>query len=81
MVLRDSAELGVMMAGSETLLTVVAIRLVALVAVGLIAKTVASDEPERAAACSPEVAAVNPQAMPVARTAADEIMRDMLLHD
>jgi hypothetical protein len=80
MVLRDSTEASVIMA-SETLLTLVAIRLAALVAVGLVAKAVASDKPEPEVACPLPTAAVSVQIAPQARTEAENIMRDMLLHD
>jgi hypothetical protein len=68
------------MATSETLLTVVAVRLAALVVVGLVAKTAAADHPEREIACVPKFAVVHEQTLP-AKPEADEMLRDMLLHD
>jgi hypothetical protein len=67
------------MATSETLLTVVAVRLAALVVVGLVAKTAAADHPQREIACVPKPAVV--QTLPAGKPGADEMLRDMLLHD
>ena len=69
------------MATSRTLLTVIAIRLAALVVVGLIAKTAVADHPDHETACVPASAAISVQAPPAATTAADEMRRHMLLRD
>ena len=69
------------MATSEKLLTLVAIRLAALVMVGLIAKTAVPDYPHMGIGWVPDRAVVHMQAPPAANPAADEILRDMLLHD
>ena len=69
------------MATSETLLTVVAVRLAALVVVGLVAKTAAADHPQREFACVPKFAVVHEQTLPAGKPEADEMLRDMLLHD
>jgi hypothetical protein len=67
------------MATSEAVLTVIAIRLAALVAAGLVVRTAASDHPHREIACIPEHAIVDVQAPP--KPEADDMMRDMRLHD
>ena len=69
------------MATSGTLLTVIAIRLAALVVVGLIAKAAAADHLEHETACAPMSTAVSMQAPPAGKTEADGMLRDMLLHD
>ena len=69
------------MATSETLLTVIAIRLATLVVVGLIAKAAAADHLDHETACIPARAAVRMQAPPSGRTEADEMLREMMLHD
>jgi hypothetical protein len=69
------------MAKSETLLTVVAIRLAALVVAGLVAKTTAADHLQREIAYVPKPAAVHKQTLPAGKPEADEMLRDMLLHD
>jgi hypothetical protein len=66
------------MATSETLLTVVAVRLAALVVVGLVAKTAAADHPQREIACVP---VVHEQTLRAGKPEADEMLRDLLLHD
>jgi hypothetical protein len=69
------------MAKSEAVLTVIAIRLAALVVAGLIMKTAAADHPHQETACIPERAVAEVQAPPASKPEADNIMRDMLLHD
>jgi hypothetical protein len=69
------------MATSETLLTVIAIRLATLVVVGLLAKAAAADHLDRESGCVPASAAVSLQRPPSAKTEANEILRDMMLHD
>jgi hypothetical protein len=69
------------MATSETLLTVIAIRLATLVVVGLIAKAAAADHLDRGTGCVPASAAVSLQAPPSAQTEANETLRDMMRHD
>jgi hypothetical protein len=65
---------------SETLLTVVAVRLAALVVAGLVAKTAAADHPQREIACV-KPAVVHKQTLPAGKPEADEMLRDMLPHD
>ena len=69
------------MATSETLLTVIAIRLATLVVVGLIAKAAAADHLDHETGCVPASTAVSLQAPPSAKTEADDVLRDMQLHD
>ena len=69
------------MATSETLLTVIAIRLATLVVVGLIAKAAAADHLDHETACVPVSTAVSMQARPAAKTEASETLHDMMLHD
>ena len=69
------------MAKSEAVLTVIAIRLAALVVAGLIMKTAAADHPHRESVCLPQRAVVYAQAPPAAKPVADDTMRDMRLHD
>jgi hypothetical protein len=69
------------MATSETLLTVIAIRLATLVVVGLLAKAAAADHVDHETACIPARTAVSLQAPPAATTEANEMERDMMLHD
>jgi hypothetical protein len=69
------------MATSETLLTVIAIRLATLVVVGLIAKAAAADHLDHETGCVPASKAVSMQAPPAAKTEADEMLRDMMRHD
>jgi hypothetical protein len=69
------------MATSETLLTVIAIRLATLVVVGLIAKAAAADHFDRETVCVPASTAVSLQAPPSAKTEADEMLREMMQHD
>jgi hypothetical protein len=69
------------MATSETLLTVIAIRLATLVVVGLIAKAAAADHVDYETACVPASTAVSLQAPPSATTEANETLRDMMRHD
>ena len=66
---------------SETLLTVVAIRLAALVVAGLVAKTAAADHPQREIACLPKHTVVHKETPPAGKPEADGMLRDMLLHD
>ena len=68
------------MATSETVLTVIAIRLAALVVAGLVVKTAAADHPRRQIACIPDRVVVDVQASPPSKPA-DDLMRDMRLHD
>jgi len=68
------------MATSEAVLTVIAIRLAALVVAGLVVRTAASDHPHREIACVPEHVVVGMQALPASKPA-DDLMRDMRLHD
>jgi hypothetical protein len=68
------------MATSEKLLTLIAIRLAALVIVVLVAQNVATD-PQRGIAYVADRASVQVQASPTANPAAGAILRDMLLHD
>jgi hypothetical protein len=81
MVLQYPAWLGSIMATSEPLLTVIAIRLAVLVIAGLVAKTAAADHPGQEIGCAAVRTAVTVQAPPAAKPEADKIMRDMLLHD
>jgi hypothetical protein len=69
------------MATSETLLTVIAIRLATLVVVGLIAKAAAADHFDHDTACVPARTVVSVQAPPARKTEADAMLRDMMLHD
>ena len=69
------------MATSEAVLTVIAIRLAALVVVGLVVRTAAADHPHQEIACIPEHAVIDAQAPPAAKPMADDPMRDMRLHD
>ena len=69
------------MATSETLLTIIAIRLAALVIAGLVVRTAAADHRHQEIACIPERAAADVQARPASRPEADITIRDMLLHD
>jgi hypothetical protein len=69
------------MATSETLLTVIAIRLAMLVVVGLIAKAAAADQLDHETGCVPASMAVSLQAPPSAKTEANETLRDMMRHD
>jgi len=66
---------------SETLLTVVAVTLAALVVAGLVAKTAAADHPQREIACLPKHAVVHKETPPAGKPEADGMLRDMLLHD
>jgi hypothetical protein len=81
MVLQSFARLGSIMATSGTLLTFIAIRLAALVVVGLVAKAAAADHLEHETACVPASTAISVQAPPAGTTEADGMLRDMLLHD
>ena len=69
------------MATSETLLTVIAIRLATLVVAGLIAKAVAADHLDHETGCVPARTAVSVQAPSSAKTEANETLRDMMRHD
>jgi hypothetical protein len=69
------------MATSEAVLTVIAIRLAALVVAGLVVRTTAADHPHQEIACIPEHAVIDVQAHPAGKPMADDTMRDMLLHD
>ena len=69
------------MATSETLLTVIAIRLATLVVAGIIAKAAAADHLDHETACVPARTAVSLQAPPSAKTEANETLREMMLHD
>jgi len=69
------------MATSEALLTIIAIRLAVLVIVGLVAKTAMADHPQRGISCVTDCAVVHVRAPPATKSTADEIRRDMLLHD
>jgi hypothetical protein len=69
------------MATSETLLTVIAIRLATLVVVGLIAKATAADHFDHDTACVPARTVASAQAPPARKTEADAMLRDMMLHD
>jgi hypothetical protein len=69
------------MATSERLLTAIAIRLAVLLIAGLVGKTAAADLPQRGNAYATDHAAVHVLKLPVAKPVADEILRDMLLHD
>jgi hypothetical protein len=69
------------MATSETLLTVIAIRLATLVVVGLIAKAAAADHLDHETVCVPARTAIGLQAPPSAKTEANETLRDMMRHD
>jgi hypothetical protein len=69
------------MATSETLLTVVAVTLAALVVAGLVAKTAAADHPQREIACVPKLAVVHKHTPVAGKPEADEMLREMLLHD
>ncbi|WP_159005217.1 hypothetical protein [Bradyrhizobium sp. S69] len=69
------------MATSETLLTVIAIRLATLVVVGLIAKAAAADHLDHDTACVPARTVVVVQAPPAVKTETNETLRDMMLHD
>jgi hypothetical protein len=66
------------MATSEAVLTVIAIRLAALVVAGLVVRTAAADHPHQEIACIPERAVV---AQPVSKLEAGDMLRDVLLHD
>jgi hypothetical protein len=68
------------MATSETLLTVIAIRLAAVLVAGIVAKAVAADHPNAERGYGPTAVAAEVQMQPAAREA-DEVLRDMLLHD
>jgi hypothetical protein len=52
-----------------------------LVVVGLVAKTAAADHPQREIACVPKLAVVHEQTLPAGKPKADQMLRDMLLHD
>jgi hypothetical protein len=69
------------MARSETLLTVITIRLATLAVAGLIAKAAAADHVDRETACVPAQTLASVQAPPAARKEADETLRDMMLRD
>jgi hypothetical protein len=69
------------MATSETLLTVIAIRLATLLVVGLIAKAAAADRWDHETACIPASTAVSVQAPAVGKTEADAMLHDMMLRD
>jgi hypothetical protein len=71
---------GPIMATSEAVLTVIAIRLAALVVAGLVVRIAATDHPHQEAACTPEQAVVDVQASSTSK-AADDMMGDMRLHD
>ena len=75
---RSRTRLGPVMATSETLLTVVAVTLAALVVAGLVA---AADHPQREIACLPKHAVVHKETPPAGKPEADGMLRDMLLHD
>jgi hypothetical protein len=64
------------MATSEAVLTVVAIRLA-----GLVLRTAAADHPHQEIVCIPEHAVMDAQAPPAGKPMADDMMRDMRLHD
>jgi hypothetical protein len=68
-------------ATSETLLTVIAVRLAALVAAGLIARTAASDHLQPGINCAHGRAIVRVQPTLAAKPGSDEMLRDMLMHD
>jgi hypothetical protein len=78
---RSRKGIGSVMATSETLLTVVAVRLAALVVAGLVAKIAAADHLQQGITCVPDRAVVRVQATPAVKPEADEKLRDMLLHD
>src|SRR6516164_9506710 len=63
------------MAKSETLLTVVAVTLAALVVAGLVAKTAAADHPQREIACLPKHAVVHKETPPAGKQRADQIRK------
>ncbi|WP_426610568.1 hypothetical protein [Bradyrhizobium sp. McL0616] len=69
------------MATSEKLLSLIAIRLAALLIVGFVAQTATADYPQRGVAYVTDRAVVQVQAPPAANLAADARLRDMLLHD
>jgi hypothetical protein len=69
------------MATSDAVLTVIAIRLAALVVAGLVAKTAAADHRHQEITCIPAHAIVDVQAHPVSKPEADDMIRDMRLHD
>jgi len=73
------------MATSETVLTVIAIRLAALVVAGLVVRTAETDHRHQEIACVPRHAVadvmVDLQAAPTSKPEADDMMRDMRLHD
>lgn len=69
------------MATSQTLLTVIAVRLAALVVAGLIAKAALPYHPQQEMACSSTQVAIEAPAPPAAKSDIDETVRDMLLHD
>ena len=66
------------MVTSEALLPVVAVRLAVLVVAGLIAKTAIADHPQQGMTCVSDHAVVQ---VPLAASPADEMLRDMRLHD
>jgi hypothetical protein len=75
---RSITEAGSIMVTSETLLTAVVVRLAVLVAAGLVSKTAAVDHPRQ------EISRVSDRAVvqvPLAANPADELLRDMRLHD
>jgi hypothetical protein len=63
---------------SETLLTAVAVRLAVLVVAGLVAKTAAMDHPQQEMTCVSDRAGAQ---VPLAANPAEEMLRDMRLHD
>lgn len=70
------------MTKSETWLTVIAIRLAALVFAGIVAKTAAADHPQPEIACAPATAVVSVRpSLPAVGPEVDEMLRDMRLHD
>jgi hypothetical protein len=69
------------MATSETLLSVVAIRLAVLVVVALVARTAAGDRPGSEARCVQARMAVDMRAPLATKPEPDQVLRDMKLHD
>jgi hypothetical protein len=69
------------MAASETWLTIIAVRLAALVAAGLFARAAVADHAQQPITCAPDRAVIRSQPLPFARPIMDETLRDMLLHD
>ncbi len=69
------------MTSSETWLTVVAIRLAAIVVAGCVVKTAILVQPRQAIACFPASVATEMQTPRAATGGADETLRDLSLHD